>query len=679
MGMGRRVGACAMVWGSSRTRQGFRCCLLGLAPVAAAIAITANVASAEKYSPPTASIVVDGNSGTALQASNPDAPRHPASLTKIMTLYLLFERLETGKLKLDSQLKVSEHASEQAPTKLGLRPGETIAVEDAIKAIVTKSANDAAVAVAENLAGDEDYFAKLMTQKAGALGMTRTTYTNASGLPDDDQITTARDQALLGRLIQKRFPRYYKYFSTESFVYHGATMRNHNHLLGAIEGVDGIKTGFTQASGFNLVTSVHRDGRYIVAVVMGGRSSLERDAQMRELISAQIKGITLKRAVPVVAKSNQPSETKPALAYVPMTSQGNPLDPIQPLSSSTFQTTPVQSASLAPTPQPNDQVATRWLPPAPPDNAAMTAPASAVIEENTLPSPHGDPTVPNQPLSVKTATFQPVPSASLAPMPVLVPVAANAPQPSAQVAARWLPPALPDDASMTASATTVIGKSTLPLSRIDPTISNRPRSVKTITIHTAPVQPASVAPTPVLVPDAAAAARPSTQVAARWLPSAPPTDSSRTVVASPEPMPIVQSPAQAAPAFSEPAKLESKMIEAAKLAGARVELAKIETVNAAVNSHIAASSPKAPHAHDGWLIQIGAFDREDEAKQHLSMARLKIRDALATAHPLTERVQQGDKVLYRARFTGFNKETAEAACQRFKRSDTGCIALKDPK
>jgi D-alanyl-D-alanine carboxypeptidase len=659
-----------------RARRGLRYCLLGFARVAAALVSTGDLSHAENYSPPTASIVVDGNSGAALQASNPDAPRHPASLTKIMTLYLLFERLEAGKLKLDSLLKVSEHASEQAPTKLGLRPGETIAVEDAIKAIVTKSANDAAVAVAENLAGDEDHFAKLMTQKARALGMTRTTYTNASGLPDDDQITTARDQALLGRLIQKRFPRYYKFFSTESFLYHGATMRNHNHLLGAIEGVDGIKTGFTQASGFNLVTSVHRDGRYIVAVVMGGRSSLERDAQMRELIGAQIKGISLKRAMPAVAKSNQPNETTPALAYVPVASQGNPLDPIQSLSSSTFQTTPVQTASLAPTPQPNDQVAARWLLPASPDDAAMTAPASTVIEKNTLPLSHGDPTVPNQPLSVKTATFQPVQSASLAPVPVLVPVAANAPQPSGQVAARWPPPAPPDDASMTASATTIIEKSTLPLSRIDPTISNQLRSVKTITIHTGSVQPASVAPTPVLVPDAATAARPSAQV--RWLPSVPPTDSSRTVVASPEPMPIVQSPAQAAPAFSEPVKLEPKKIEAAKLAGARVELAEIETVNTSVKSHIAASSQKAPHAHDGWLIQIGAFDREDEARQHLSTARLKVRDLLAAAHALTERVQNGDKVLYHARFTGFDKGTAEAACQHLKRSEMDCIALKGP-
>jgi D-alanyl-D-alanine carboxypeptidase len=584
--------------------------LLGFAPVAAALASTSDLSHAENYSPPTASIVVDGYSGAVLQASNPDALRHPASLTKIMTLYLLFERLEAGEIKLDSTLKVSEYASEQAPTKLGLKPGQIIAVEDAIKAIVTKSANDAAVAVAENLGGDESRFAQLMTKKARDLGMTGTTYTNASGLPDDAQITTARDQALLGRLIQKRFPRYYKYFSTESFVYHGETMRNHNQLLGSIEGVDGIKTGFTRASGFNLVTSVHHDGRYIVAVVMGGRSSLERDAHMRELISAQIKGIALKHAAPAIAKSNPRDEPRPALANASVASQGDPINPIQPpsVTTITFPTTPVQSASLAP-------------------------------------------------------------------MPALVPVAANTPQPSAQAAARWLPPAAPADAPMSAPATTVIEKSTLPLPRGDgPSIRNQPRLVKTITIQTRPAaQSASAAPMPELVPVAATTPQPSAQVAARWLPPAPPTDQAHTVIASDEPKPITKTPT----ALAESAELEPKKIEATKLAAARVELAKVKTVSAPIRSQIATSASAPPHAHDGWLIQIGAFDREDEAKQHLSMARLKMRDALATAHPLTERVQQGDKVLYRARFTGFDKETAEAACHRFRRSDTGCIALKD--
>jgi len=425
------------------------------------------------------------------------------------------------------------------------------------------------------------------------------------------------------------------------------------------------------------VTSVHRDGRYIVAVVMGGPSSLERDAHMRELIGAQIKGIALKRAAPVIAKSNQPNETKPALAYMPVASQGNPLDPIQPLSSSIFQTTQVQSASLAPTPQPQPsaQVAARWLPPAPPDDATMTAPTSTVIEKNPL--SHGDPTVPNQPLSVKTATFQRVRSTSLAPMPALVPVAANAPQPSAQVAARWLPPPAPADAPMSAPATTVMEKSTLSLSRGgDPTISNQPRLVKTITIHTGPVQSASFAPMPEAVPVAATTPQPSAQVAARWLPPAPPADQSDNVVASIESTPLAQTPA--ALAFSEPAKLKPEEIKATKLAGARVELAKVETVSAPVKSDIAASASYAPpHVQDEWLIQIGAFDREDEARQHLNTARLKVRDALAAAHPLTDHVQKGDKVLYRARFTGLNKETAVAACQQLRRSDMDCIALKN--
>ena len=309
----------------SEASYGLRFCVLGLAAIAAASTITTNSADAgyrhryrvllireaarnnrhadtESYSPLFASIVVDGNDGDVLHATNADAPRHPASLTKIMTLYLLFERLEAGKIRLDTQLKVSEHAAVQAPTKLGLRPGQTIAVDDAIKAVVTKSANDAAVTIAENLAGDEGEFARLMTQKARALGMSRTTYVNASGLPDDDQITTARDQALLGRAIQERFPRYYKYFSTSEFVYHGREMRNHNHLLGEVGGVDGIKTGYTRASGFNLVTSVHRDGRYIVAVVLGGHSAGERDARMRELISAHIKEASLRHIAPPVTR-----------------------------------------------------------------------------------------------------------------------------------------------------------------------------------------------------------------------------------------------------------------------------------------------------------------------------------------------------------------------------------------
>jgi D-alanyl-D-alanine carboxypeptidase len=258
----------------------------------------------ESYSPQFSSIIVDGNSGATLTASSPDASRHPASLTKIMTLYLLFERLDAGKMNLDTEMAVSEHASEQAPTKLGLRPGQTIRVEDAIKGLVTRSANDAAVVIAEAIAGDEDDFAKLMTHKARALGMTRTVYRNASGLPDDDQVTTARDQSTLGRSIQDRFPRYYRYFSTETFNYHGQSIRNHNHLLGSVEGVDGIKTGYTLSSGFNLVTSMRRGNRHLVGVVMGGRSGSSRDAIMRNLLAENLEKAASKRTVAAITERN---------------------------------------------------------------------------------------------------------------------------------------------------------------------------------------------------------------------------------------------------------------------------------------------------------------------------------------------------------------------------------------
>ena len=286
-------------------RYGLRWGLFGF--VAAVLTLSADPINAAPY----ADIVVDANSGAVLHATNPDARRHPASLTKIMTLYLLFEQLDAGKLKLDTPLKVSAEASGQSPTKLGLKPGSTLAVEDAIKGMVTRSANDAAVVVAEAIAGSEDDFARLMTRKAQALGMNNTVYKNASGLPDDNQITTARDQSTLGRAIQERFPRYYKYFSIRTFTFRGESISNHNHLLGKVEGVDGIKTGYINASGFNLVTSVHRGNRYLVAVVMGGSSGGSRDARMRELINDKIALASIKRTAPMVAEASGTPDVRP--------------------------------------------------------------------------------------------------------------------------------------------------------------------------------------------------------------------------------------------------------------------------------------------------------------------------------------------------------------------------------
>jgi D-alanyl-D-alanine carboxypeptidase len=271
------------------------------------------------YHPPYAAIVVDDKSGAVLHDVSADEPRHPASLTKIMTLYLLFEQLEAGTLKLDTPLPISTRASLQNPTKLGLKPNQTIKVEEAILGLVTKSANDAAVVIAEAIAGSQEEFAERMTHKARALGMSGTTYVNASGLPAEAQITSARDQALLGRAIQHRFPVYYQYFSTPSFRYKGAEMRNHNHLLGNVKGVDGIKTGYTEASGYNLTSSVRRDDKHIVAVVLGGTSNAARDTRMRQLIEEHIVRAALVRTAPVVAEiyDGAEQESPPVLAVAP--------------------------------------------------------------------------------------------------------------------------------------------------------------------------------------------------------------------------------------------------------------------------------------------------------------------------------------------------------------------------
>ena len=240
--------------------------------------------SAAAAAVPNSAIIVDAKSGKTLYASNADELRHPASLTKMMTLYLLFEAVEQGKASLDSQMPVSDHAAAQSPSKLDLRPGDTISVRDAIEAIVTKSANDVAVVIAEYLGGSEKAFAAKMTARAHALGMSRSNFVNASGLPDDRQLTTARDMSTLGRALREHFPQFYSYFSTPSFVWDGRRIANHDNLLGRMDGVDGIKTGYTRASGFNLVTSISRDGRLVVGVVMGGATARARDNRMADLV-----------------------------------------------------------------------------------------------------------------------------------------------------------------------------------------------------------------------------------------------------------------------------------------------------------------------------------------------------------------------------------------------------------
>ena len=596
------------------------------------VAALFTISGGPSHAAPYADIVVDANSGTVLHSTNPDAQRHPASLTKIMTLYLLFEQLEAGKLKLDSPLQVSKEAAGQMPTKLGLKPGSTLAVEDAIKGMVTRSANDAAVVVAEAIAGDEDAFAKLMTRKAQALGMSRTIYKNASGLPDSGQITTARDQSTLGRAVQERFPRYYKYFSIRTFVFRGQSIGNHNHLLGRVEGVDGIKTGYVNASGFNLVTSVHRGNRYLVAVVMGGSSAGSRDAKMRDLISDKIAQASVKRTAPMVAEGSPPPEARP-----------------EPKAVAKVETAPEPKVAAKVEAKPEPKVAAKTeaakteAKPEPKAEArfAVASAVSLPVRLNSAPAAQADPaattrtdsmaaaaqprtaagsTDPIRPVLVKTLSVKAGTTASLAPMQV----SATAPTEPAPVRA----------AAPVAASAPVVAVKPEPAPQPAPVVVAAAKPEPAPAPFPPPIAAKIEAPLPALVtaskPDVPAPALSFAPIAAKAEPAAAP----------------VAAPARVAAA--EPAPAPTRAAPAAK-----------------------------PQHRSGWIIQVGAFPGEQEAKKRLASAQTKAAKLLTKAEAFTETVEKGGTTLYRARFAGLDKDSAEAACKHLKRNDVECVTVKN--
>jgi len=295
----------------SRRQMRQRSALIALALSALAASVPQCLAASATADAKSAAMAIDANTGAILHAQSADAPRYPASLTKMMTLYMLFERMEQGQLNADTKLKLSQEATSVAPSKLDLEPGEEIAVADAVRALITKSANDVAVAIAERLGGTEVAFARMMTERAHQIGMTSTTFRNASGLPNAEQVTTARDMLTLALRLQDDFPRYYYVFATKSFAYNGSTHKNHNSLLFNYQGADGIKTGYTRASGFNLVSSVRRDGKHVVAVVFGGKTAGSRNASMRLLLNRALdKASTEKNRKPMLVASPKPAKRR---------------------------------------------------------------------------------------------------------------------------------------------------------------------------------------------------------------------------------------------------------------------------------------------------------------------------------------------------------------------------------
>lgn len=286
-----------------------------------AILLSLSLVNQAQANPRYSSIVIDADTGTVLHEFNADAIRYPASLTKMMTLYMLFEAIEQRKMTLDERMQVSAHAASMPQTNIGLRAGGSISVRDAIPALIVRSANDVAAVVAEALGSSEANFGRMMTDKARKLGMHSTTFRNASGLPNNEQKTTARDLVTLSTRLMRDFPKHYHYFSTQSFSYNGTIYRSHNRMVRNTPGVDGLKTGFIRASGFNVATSAKRGGRRVIAVVMGGQTAAARDQHMAQLIDRSFnQGHTTQqlasntsntRAVPVAALKTSTSTPVP--------------------------------------------------------------------------------------------------------------------------------------------------------------------------------------------------------------------------------------------------------------------------------------------------------------------------------------------------------------------------------
>lgn len=447
--------------------------LIGVAAVAATMASSPAEARKRKahsgggYTPPYAAMVVDARTGRTLHAVNEDAARIPASLTKVMTLYMLFEQMERGRFSMDSELKVSSYAASQPPTKLGLRAGSTISVEDAIKSMITLSANDSSVVVAENIAGSEEAFADQMTRKARSLGMSSTRFYNPHGLPHSPpNLTTARDLTILARALQERFPKYYPLFSMRAFQYGSRTIRGHNRLLGKVEGVDGIKTGYTRASGFNLMTSAKSEGRHVVSIVLGGRSGASRDKIMTDLVLASLpRASTSGRSSVMVAEAPEPEqrprpEERPrvaaaepapmpvprpeamadaplpaaARAYAPMPTT-TPIAPPRPVAASGQ---PLQLSGMRPVTATTTPSAMRWSIGAQPSDAKVLRPPANVDVTSSIakaPEPVAEPVkVAEAPAASVQRKVEAAPAKVQAPEPVR----AVSPQAAVVASGKWV-------------------------------------------------------------------------------------------------------------------------------------------------------------------------------------------------------------------------------------------------
>jgi D-alanyl-D-alanine carboxypeptidase len=536
-----------------RQRIGAAAWAAGLLALLVAFAVPRSALAEEKN----AILIVDGNTGRTLYESSADALRHPASLAKMMTLYLVFEQIEQGRLTYQSRIKVSAAAAAAQPSKLELNEGDEIVLIDAIRALITKSANDVAVAVAEQIAGSEARFARLMNQKAAQLGMKNTLFKNASGLPDDEQVTTARDMVTLALHLQDDFPKHYPLFATPTFTYNGDTFRNHNNLLANYEGTEGVKTGYTAASGFNLVASVHRGQKHVVGAVFGGASASQRDHTMRTFLNiGLVKASHIKTRVPAPALVAARGKGTPAakIAGIPMPQRVERPATIKPVIAAEAGDTS-QSGS-ATTSQGVEIARVRPVLVTPRPAVATGTPDSidTVLERG---GPEQTAQLPQWTTASASGSFARAPAFAPADKPALF----NDPA----VARGTLPSTLEDQAARLAAGTSAVGGQTL------------------------------------------------------------------TTQSLSEPQAKPRLPAQ---------------------------------------GQVAAASV------GGFHIQIGAYQSLAEAEHQLAAVRERAAAVLRSYAAVTLQFRQGDKVLHRARFSGFDAQAAASTCNELKRLKVDCMVVK---
>jgi D-alanyl-D-alanine carboxypeptidase len=509
--------------------------------------------------PEHAALVIDANTGAVLHEAAADAQRHPASLTKIMTLYLVFEQIEAGRLSYGSKIKISPEAAAAPPSKLDLDPGEEIEALAAIKALITKSANDIAIAIAEHIAGSELRFVQLMNQRARQLGMRNTHFRNASGLPDPGQVTTARDMITLALRLQDEYPRHYALFQTRTFAYAGSSYRNHNTLLFNFQGTEGIKTGYTRMSGFNLVASVKRNGRHLIGAVFGGGSAGARDAHMRMLLT---------RAFPRASTEM------------------------------TRRSAPMAVARGRPVPQPVPAVRPRTEPKSEPRVVAA-------------------PSAPPPPMPVEIGRGRLASIADPGAEPAIVP-----PRPSRVM----VPPRREAEAS--------------------PMPSSREASLPWLKPSTA----ANEAPAP---------------IAQRSRDPIPQPRASTAGIAPPPPVggnTLTSLPGRGLP----PSSLQA---QAEKLALGGPGSNRFPPSVPAL-----ASTP--PARQTGLEIQVGAYPTSGEAERQIMSVRSKSGALLQGKPPTVMPVRKDNRQLFRARFTGFDSQSAASACVELRRLAVDCLVMR---